>query len=423
MSTAEVSSAVSDYLWHAYVPHRDVPEWMLEVCERSSDGFDHSVDGAIARFDALFDRLTHAVSPPYIVPISGGWDSRLILAALRERTDRGVTVTVGCPGQLDYEIAARVAEAACVEHVRVPLDQLTLEWSALAETTRHAPWTYQPDAFFISAGCQAGKQVAGSGASIWSGFLGSPLTGGHYRPDWEAETPSQARTGFARSQRRGTPPLLASQSTVPSYPEAPPEWRKCAGQREWLDFCIRQRACIAPIVLGGAWRGWQAEQGYGWGMAPMIAPYADRDWAAYWLHAPRRQHDGQHLYQRMAEARFPTLFGLPGKSTWGVSRHQRRRQFLLRAQHGIRNRFHRHMPWLPIRSRLADNYIDFQWAFRKRDDYITVMEKAIEVLKQREAVPWLDLDTIWREHYRGKRDHAQALQVLLGLAVNLEVHG
>ena len=423
MSTPAGPDTVGGYLWHGYVPQLDVPEWMLEVCQHSSDAFDHSVDGAMAHLDELFDRLTTTVSPPYIVPLSGGWDSRLILAALRERTDKVVTVTVGCPGQLDYEIAARVAEAACVEHVGVRLDKLTLEWSALAETTRHAPWTYQPDAFFISAGCQAGMRVAGSGASIWSGFLGEALTGGHYRREWQAETPSQARTGFARSQRRGNPAFLASQAGLPNYPEAPPEWRKCAGHREWLDFCIRQRACIAPIVLGGAWHGWKADQGDAWGMAPMIAPYADRDWAGYWLHAPRCLHDGQQLYQRMAEARFPSLFGLPGKHIWGMARHQRTRKLLLRAQHSIRNRFHRHMPWLPIRSRLTDNYVDFQWAFRKRDDYISVVERAIDVLKQREAVPWLDLDTIWREHYRGKRDHAHALQVLLGLAVNLEVHG
>ena len=101
--------------------------------------------------------------PPYIVPISGGWDSRLILAALRERTDKVVTVTVGCPGQLDYEIAARVAEAACVEHVRVPSDQLSLEWRALAETTRHAPWTYQPDAFFNLRGLSGRQASSGLG--------------------------------------------------------------------------------------------------------------------------------------------------------------------------------------------------------------------------------------------------------------------
>lgn len=87
------------------------------------------------------------------------------------------------------------------------------------------------------------------------------------------------RTGFASSQRRGNPAFLASQTGLPSYPEAPPEWRKCARHREWLDFCIRQGACIAPIVLGGAWHGWRADQGDGWGAAPMIAPYADGDWA------------------------------------------------------------------------------------------------------------------------------------------------
>jgi hypothetical protein len=154
----------------------------------------------------------------------------------------------------------------------------------------------------------------------------------------------------------------------------------------------------------------------------VIAPFADRDWAAYWLHAPRPLHEGQLLYRQMAEARFPAMFGLPSKYTWGVPKHRRALQHFIRLQHGVRNRMHRHLPSLPIGSRLMDNYMDFQWAFRKRDDYIAVMEQAIAVPKQRESTPWIDLDRIWQEHYRGRRDHSLALKVLLGLAVNLEAN-
>ena len=87
-------------------------------------------------------------------------------------------------------------------------------------------------------------------------------------------------------------------------------------------------------------------------------------------------------------ATVPRFLWAARKTYMGVGKYQRMRQFLRRAQHGFRNRVHRHTPYLPIRSRLTYNYIDFQWAFRKRDDYISVMEQAIDVLKQREAVPW-----------------------------------
>lgn len=101
MSVPAVPDTVWEFLWHGYMPQWDVPEWMLDVCQQPSGAFDHSVDGAMARLDALFHRLAKAVSPQHLVPLSGGWDSRLILAALRERTDKVVTVKVGCPGQLD----------------------------------------------------------------------------------------------------------------------------------------------------------------------------------------------------------------------------------------------------------------------------------------------------------------------------------
>lgn len=423
MSKGTVSEAVRAYLWHGYLPPEDMPAWMWDVCSVPSGPFDYSVAGAVARLDALIDRLTVTVPSPYIVPLSGGWDSRLILAALREKTDKIVTVTLGCPGQLDYELGARVAEAAQVEHLVVPLDQLSLEWSALRESAQSASWTYMPDAFFLSTAYQQAARNAGEGAKVWSGFLGEALTGGHYRQKSENETPSKAREAFARSQRRVDTTFLPLPTGLPCYLPPPPEWAAAFGQREWLDFSVRQRGCIAPIVLGKTWQGWRADQGTGWGGLQMVAPYADREWATYWLNAPRCLHERQTLYRQMAETRFPELFGLPSKSTWGVSKHQRGLQLFLRAQHGLRNRMCRHLPSEAIRSRLADNYIDFQWAFRTRDDYISVAEQAIALLKRHEVISWLDLDRIWQQHYRGRHDHAQALQVLLGLAVNLEANG
>lgn len=421
MTSTELRSVVDAYLWHGYVPTRPVPDWLNDVCDTTGERSDYSVNGAVARLDDLFDRLTARYTTPHVVPLSGGWDSRLILAALRDRTDRVIAVTLGCPGQLDYEIGARVAEAAGVEHVPVALDHFQIEWDALKATAHHATWTYMPDALYLSIASRAAADLAGPGARTWSGFLGDPLTGGHYCVGFDDEDTSRAHEEFARTQHRSARDLGVSQPRPGFYARPRDRWNAFGGEREWLDFSVRQRCCIAPIVLGKEWRGWSAEQGLAWGEVPIIAPFADLQWAAYWLHAPRSLHEGQQLYRKMAQARYPALFDLPSKHSWGLPSGHTTRQRLRRMRHALRNRAHSYLPRLPIRSRIADNYLDFQHAFRKREDYVHVIEKAIGVLKQREAVPWLDLDRIWREHYRGQRDHASSLQVLLGLAVNLEV--
>ncbi|MCG5525275.1 hypothetical protein LRB11_10075 [Ectothiorhodospira haloalkaliphila] len=423
MNAQEMAANARTYLGYGYLPPKDLPVWMPTACGAQEGVFDHSLRGAVALLDELFDRLTAKVAPPYIVPISGGWDSRLILAALRERTDKIVAVTFGDPGQLDYEIGARVADVAQVNHVALRLSQTMVDWNVLKDSAYAAPWTYMPDAFFNSAAYERGRRSAGPGASAWSGFLGDPLTGGHYREGTERESPAKANEWFAQSQRRVDPQYIGSPEVPTPHLPAPSDWHAPCGEREWLDFSVRQRGCIAPIVLGCPWQDWRSEQGVGWAGLPMVTPFANVEWASYWLHAPRHLHKGQWLYRQMAEARFPTLFGLPSKYTWGVAKHQRALQRTLRLQHGIRNRIHRRFPSLPIRSRVMDNYIDFQRAFRQRDDYISVMEQAIAVLKQHEATPWLDLESIWDEHYRGKHDHSPALKILLGLAVNLDANG
>lgn len=418
-----IDPKVIRYLWHGYELPVDLPEWLHRTGSAPYAEEAYRPEYAANLLNALFDRLVSQVKPPYVVPISGGWDSRIILAALRERTSDIVAVTLGRPGQLAYEGGKLVADAAGVRHVTVCLDDVTLDWQALCETAQKAPWTYMPDAYFIGqAYCRAAG--ADNTAAVWSGFLGDPLTGGHYHKSHQTEEAAKARRSFSERQRRMPTGWLPSDAK-PSfqYPVTTPVCGHEVSEPEFLDFAVRQNGCIATIVLGAEWAGWTAFQGSSETGQPIIAPYADEEWASYWLGAPRHHHIGQKLYLEMAERRFPEMMSLPSKYSWGVSPSRKFAQRALRLQHGIRNRIHRRFPSFPVQSRLTENYLNFATALRQRGDYSSVMERAISVLKEREATPWLDLDSIWREHYRGKRDHSRGLQLLLGLAVNLEANG
>lgn len=419
MNNCRAKEDVLAYLWHGYLPPRDSADWLPNVFNTDAEHGEYTPREAAECFDGLFDRLVPEGSFPHIVPISGGLDSRLILAGLRERSNNILAVTLGQPGQLDYEIGANVAKVAGVEHYRIRLDQLTLEWEDLVATAHNSPWTYMPDAHFMSV---AYRVAAGDSQDsiVWSGFLGDPLTGGHHS---HGSRSGCLRTAFSHRQRR-TPKAWFGDILGPwGYPAVSKLWRNKASEEQFLDFCIRQRGCIAPIVLGKEWEGWQAYQKRCPSGIEVAAPFADADWAAYWLRAPSEVLREQKLYRQMADLLFPDLFRLPSKNTWGVRHNQKVRQQFIRYTRAFRNRLHSRFPWMPIRSGISDNYLDFQKAFREREDYIAAMQKAISVLKLREVLPWLDLDSTWREHFLGRQDNAEALQVLLGLAVNIEANG
>lgn len=417
-------SLIKAYVQNGYIP-RSIPlSWLHEIyLHEPTEFLPFNLEQATSLFDTLMDELVTSCRTPHIVPISGGWDSRLILAAVKERTDDITAWTLGNPGQLDYDIGSRVADAANINHVRVPLETLRLNWNDLCDVAHRSPWTYLLDAFFNRKGNEeAIRQIGGSVGTIWSGFLGDPLTGGHFRDEMANEDQSLARKRFTESERR-IPSYLRGENACNPYPSYSNPCSSIIYEREFLDLAVRQKVCIAPIVLGGPWRGWNPKQGTYEAEWSVCAPFSDIRWASWWLHAPRIHHQDQTLYRQMSLERFPELFALPSKSSWGWPRDHRFPQFFTRLQQGVRNRLHRQFPWLPIRSGLTDNYLDLQKAFRRREDYRGVAFKAFRILKNRESVPWINLDMIWSEHDRGKKDNSKIIHILIGLAVNLEVHG
>jgi hypothetical protein len=66
------------------------------------------------------------------------------------------------------------------------------------------------------------------------------------------------------------------------------------------------------------------------------------------------------------------------------------------------------------------NSIDVAQGMRNRSDVQEVVETNVFDLARRGAVPWLDIEKIWRAHQSGERNHADALTVLTQLEINLK---
>jgi hypothetical protein len=111
----------------------------------------------------------------HVVMLSGGLDSRLVLAALVEAglRDSIVAVTFGIPGTLDFDLAPAVARAAGVRHEPLDLSRIEVSAEALEQAVRTSPWTAALETFhnhLIPA-------RYGTGATYWSGYMGDTIAG------------------------------------------------------------------------------------------------------------------------------------------------------------------------------------------------------------------------------------------------------
>jgi hypothetical protein len=411
---------INTYLWFAYFPPKEIPAWLDDCISPENRGATYSPTEAAIRFDEIFDRLlSENPADTQIVPLSGGWDSRAILGALLERLDSAQieAITFGIPGQLDYDIGFKVAKWARVKHHALDLRTVDFTWDAILNSVKKSQWTYTPDGFFNQ---QIAKYADGHNSIIWSGFMGDSLTGRHLSE--KLIHPDHHFKKFVFSQRR-----LKHQQISQTLPRLNKHWPASSHNTtllfdDLLDVGIRQIHCIAPIVLSDSnWRSWKTKSSGIIGKSTIIAPFADKTWAGYWLSAPHDQRRNQKLFFKLMDLKFAQLFSLPSKDSLGLPPDAKTRYQIKRINHGIRKRIQGKAPWLRIRSSTRNNYLDYDEMFRKRRDYKETLVTAFDYLKANDVVPWVDIDKLWKEHMRRRKDHGEAFQVLLGLAANLFV--
>lgn len=410
----------SSYLYFGYAPeHRAGAGFDFSFPEEFGEGGPYLLAPKAAA--CLLDDVLETALPPQfdrvIVPISGGWDSRILLGAAVERfgRDQVLSVSFGSPGLLDFDLGKLASEHLGVEHIAIDLAQHEVSWEGLLDSVKSSPWTYVPDGYYNQLAIRSCQGTRNS--VVLSGFMGDPLTGGHPAVDISK---SEAALLFVQTERREKALMLAPPGYDPiaSLPElaCPPNTKYSTA----LDIAVRQSWCIAPIVTPLTnWGRWRAEMGYFSDEGPrVIAPFADPRWAHYWLNAPDHAKRGQVLYRAMMAEKFPTLAKLPSKYSLGA--RTRIGYLSSAAQRKARGALHRWFPSLIQRPTETLNYLDFAAAFRDREDYRQVLEIAIDFLAERQVVPWLDLAQIKREHLERSANRENALLVLVGLALNLQ---
>lgn len=352
-----------------------------------------------------------------VVPLSGGWDSRILLGAALEHFPRSAirTFSYGTPGQLDYEIGRKIAESVGVAHEAIDLSQWQLDWDELLMSVRTAPWTYSPDVLFnracITRICDPENDI------LLSGFLGDVITGGHL---YDFSSEDELYRYFFKKQQREKSVWLAE----PSYdPQAEASDFAGLGTGEVLDIAFRQLNCVLPIVTGqkGIVEPIGAVDGRASGLPLFLMPFSNQRWIRYWLAVPNRYKLKQSLYLQFLKHKYPALAELPSKNRLGHSSQDWLGYQCARIRVKARTELNKLWPSV-VQPYLGNlNYVDHAGFFRTRDDYQTVLSRAVKYLKDHDVTPWLDIQKLVDEHMSRKVNRQHALWLLIGLALNLAV--
>jgi hypothetical protein len=417
-------AVLSTFLFYGYLPKMRNDLWDQPWAQYAADpgirdaylksSISEKEEDLVSRGASIFRRMFSDVPKgTHIVPLSGGLDSRAILAGLLDAGLHSeiIAVTYGTPGSLDYEIPALLCKKSGVRHERIDLTETELPREFGEISADSGQWF-----FFDAAYRTLITRKYGEDAIYWSGFMGGELAGTHCLPvpsqSWDA-----ACTEFARHNRfvqsvNFCHPDFQPEAALPSQPIFEGGLLKYDDQ---LDFAIRQMSYVKPVVM---------QERYNW-----QAPLLDSEWVYFILSVPHRYRLKEGLYSKILKTCYPKLFSLPTKNGGGLSvglpewliRLQKRfiykgartcATILASVASGELITFRNNRPMV--------NYIDFDETLRMRKDVREFIFSCLMDLKDRRAASWLDVDLVWNQQMKGLNYHGDALFLLAALELNLK---
>lgn len=276
--------------------------------------------GHVAR--AAFEACLSDVGGEIVIPLSGGLDSRFILAMAAELglAQRTLAMTWGGPGCLDLAIAPRLAAHYGVRHERFEICNWRLSFDDLAGVyAGGAHWTDLVRAYVN----QAWRGLAPQADAV-VGYLGNSTAGGRCEADGADNDFVAAVAAFEKVnvKRRAGGCMI----------DASARQRLMAADRiswpEQLDLVYRQHGYLRRVLAPAG--------------ANARTPLAHRHWVQFMYALPAAMRSGKRFYMLFLQQRFPAAFALGGAASYGRGMHapaweRRLGRIALRSMHALRN--------------------------------------------------------------------------------------
>ena len=339
----------------------------------------------------------------HLVPISGGLDSRAILAGLLEYTEAKniYTYTFGQPGSYDFEIGNLLAKCLGTNHTSHNLKNEAWKIDELITTAKR--FRCQTNLFFHPNISKIQQEYAG--INYWSGFMGDPIAGSHLDRN---ENPSlhAIKLKFIEKNTFVSSVTLSSCNSEDFLPlvEVDANLSDLVSLTENIDFTNRQLKYIAPHVLFE-------------GMSYKL-PFLDPDWSQFMLSVNNGLRFDTKMYKDILMSLYPKVFSYPVKDSYGLPLDTPQYKLTMKKiSHRLKSKLNRfygsyHNPLI--------NYLEFNSEIRLNSGLREVLRILTEDLKKRDVVGWIDIDSLWERHLTYNKDHADALITLASLELNLK---
>ncbi|MBD3196116.1 MAG: hypothetical protein GF317_13745 [Candidatus Lokiarchaeota archaeon] len=339
----------------------------------------------------------------HVVPLSGGLDSRTVLAALLTFTEAKniYTYTFGTPGTLDFEIGNLVARNLGTNHKTFPLTEYPYTLEELIDFSNrsdqqtvlfHHPSIWELDKYYGTM-------------QYWSGYLGDILTGGHL-PSVRNKDTIDIMNAFIKKNTFVHSQDISNLRNKEMYddiefPELPDDKISIYEQ---IDFYNRQVKYIAPHVLC---------EGFKYNLL-----FLDTQVVEFFLSLDEIYRKNQCLYKEILLTTFPEAFCFPTKNTLGLKLDTPQSLiFLKKIERKLKQKFNKYFNLL-LNEYI--NYLDFNKEIRENNKLRDLIRANIEDLKIRNLIDWLDPTRIYQNHMNNYGNFADALLVLASLEIHMK---
>ena len=255
-------------------------------------------------WDGVVEKCLARSGPRIVVPISGGLDSRLILASLLEHLSSKEisTYTFGSKGTLDFEIGNKVAKIANTNHLSYDLKKMDPRLSILEENSRYSVCSSD---LFTAPPLNRIKSDFPSTSNFWVGYMGDPSVGSH---SVEVLDNDRSWIDYLFNKECYTGDLSFAKFIAgkdADHPALAKEPDLAAGEKaELWDLENRQKNYVLSQVFRGPFN--------------FEAPFLDQEWLNFAFALPRHYRFDTKFYHQFLIARHPRLFRLPVKQNLGL---------------------------------------------------------------------------------------------------------
>lgn len=345
-------------------------------------------------FLSCIDESLAGYKDKIIVPISGGLDSRALLAALLEIYDsqRIKTYTFGTEYSYDFEIGSGISKKLGIECRKYELSKFDFTHDSLVETARMFD---KQTVLFYHPPYDRIKSEFGSDLFL-IGFMGDPLAGSHL-PKNASTGLEEVYSSFHRRNKLVTSCVLYDLE-LSSFGESlkPPRGiSKRFTLDEYFDFEYRQLKYVYPHVMPRELN--------------CVSPFINHRWFSFMMSLPTSFRKEQKFYNQFLVNSFAPAFDFPCKNNLGLKLSTNKSLlFLWRVMHR-----------LPQLKRKMINYQDFNYRLCVDSKFQSLIKELLLELEKRN----LDLNVVptklLKMHCEEKPIYADALTVLASLEINL----